>query len=262
MHSQLCYQRPAEPHHPTHGHGDLARHNPNVAPDSSLSFLPEVIQTTGACTTAKPLTITNQGKCPVKINTLAIGGPEAVDYRLLALPSLPLLLQPGQTLGEGNLKLQFGPNGLDRDRLGTVTLGYIGDAAAQTPASHLRNSCGEGVRTGARILVREKGVPVLVVEKLLLQRITANRNGKGSNVDSLETLQNAQLSSVAPAAPCTQFQFHREFGTVSNPVQLLTGDYQVTATIVTSGPQGRRVTKTVSFSVTTCDFNPVVIIEF
>ena len=99
-----------------------------------------------------------------------------------------------------------------------------------------------------------------LVEKLMLQRITGNRNGKAPNVDSIESLVSVTLPpAVAPASPCTPFSFHREFGTVSNPVQLLTGDYQVTAT-VTVGK--KRQTRTVAFSVTTCDFNPQVFIEF
>ncbi len=231
----------------------------SATPDSGLAFLPEVVQSTGACSSFKPLTITNQGKCPVTINGVTIGGPEAVDYSVTALPQLPLNLQPGQTLGEGNPTLRFGPFGLDRDRQGTVSVGYVTDAAAGTTGSLLRNACGEGVRTGARVLVRYQGVPVSLVEKLQLQRITGNRNGKVPNVDSIESLQNARLVSVTPAQPCASFQYHREYGTVSNPNQLLTGNYQVTATILVGR---KRLTRTVAFSVATCDFNPQVIVEF
>ena len=231
----------------------------NVTADAGLRFLPEVVQATGACRSSLPFTVTNQGKCPVQIDSVVVGGSDAVDYSLLALPALSLKLQAGQTLGEGNVLLQFAPFGLDRDRLGTLTVNYLGDQAAMTPASLVRNACGEGVRTGARITVRQNGAPVALVEKLMIQHVVANRNGKGTSVDSQEVLQAVPLAMVTPDAPCTPFSYHREYGTVSNPNQLLTGNYLVTATIADGK---KKYTKTVSFSVDTCDFNPQVFVDF
>ncbi len=228
----------------------------SATPDTDLVFLPEVVQSTGACFQQKPFSFTNQGKCPVRVESASATG---ADYSFVGLPALPLNLQKGQSLGENNLKLKFGPLAMDRDVLGTVTVNYVKDAATGEIAALSRTACGEGVRTGARVLVQAGGVPVSVVEKLQLLRITANRNGKGTNVDSVETLQNVTLKSVDPDDPCGLFQYHREYGTTSNPVQLLTGSYQVTATILQGN---KRSTKTVSFSVDTCDFNPQVIINF
>jgi hypothetical protein len=91
----------------------------------------------------------------------------------------------------------------------------------------------------------------------MLQRITANRNQQ--QVDTIDNARNLALQSVTPAAPCQPFQFHREYGTVSNPVQLLPGSYQVTVMAVVAGRLQR---KTVAFDVTTCDFNPTVVVEF
>jgi len=51
-----------------------------------------------------------------------------------------------------------------------------------------RNLCGEGVYTGARVLVMQGGVPVAQVEKMHLQRINGNRNKP--ILDTVDTAQN------------------------------------------------------------------------
>jgi HYDIN/CFA65/VesB family protein/ASPM-SPD-2-Hydin domain-containing protein len=229
----------------------------DVPPDQS--FLPEVTQSTGVCTTAKPFPISNTGKCNLNITNVAIGGTNSGDYSLSGLPSFPIILQPGHVAGEGNLKDVFAPTAIDRDRLGTLTVTYESDPVTHASTSVTRNLCGEGVLTGARVLVRAGGVPVSTAEKIQLQRINANRNK--SQLDTNDVAQNVALQSFTPAAgtSCTPFQFHREYGTVSNPIQLLPGSYQVTATAIVNG---KRQSKTVGFDVTTCDFNPTVYVDF
>ena len=74
-----------------------------------------------------------------------------------------------------------------------------------------------------------------------------------------DVAQNVTLHTVTPAAPCTPFQFHRECGMVSTPIQLLPGSYQVTASAIVNG---KRVSKTAGFSVDTCGFNPTITIDF
>jgi hypothetical protein len=64
---------------------------------------------------------------------------------------------------------------------------------------------------------------------------------------------------VTQAGPWASFQYQREYGTVSNPIQLLPGSYQVTVSAIVNG---KRVSKTVGFDVTTCGFNPNIIINF
>jgi hypothetical protein len=120
-----------------------------------------------------------------------------------------------------------------------------------------RKLCGEGVRTGARVLVTHNGIPVAKVEKIQLHRINANRNR--NRLDSLDNSMNLTLVTVVPAAPCPPFQYHREYGTVSNPVQLLPGAYQVTATAIING---KRKTLVVGLDLQTCDFNPTVVVDF
>src|SRR5262249_39077216 len=172
-------------------------------------------------------------------------------------PSFPIILQPGHVAGEGDLETVFRPTVIDRDRLGSVTVTYESDPITHATMSVTRALCGEGVRTGARVLVRAGGVPLPTVEKIQLQRITGNRNK--NLLDTNDVSQNVPLQTVTPAAPCTPFQFHREYGTVSNPIQLLPGSYQVTAAAIVNG---KRASKTVGFDVTTCDFNPTVIVDF
>jgi hypothetical protein len=70
---------------------------------------------------------------------------------------------------------------------------------------------------------------------------------------------DAPLVTVVPAAPCEPFQYHREYGTISNPIQLLPGSYQVTVTAIISG---KRKTLVVGFDVQTCDFNPAIVVDF
>jgi hypothetical protein len=223
----------------------------------NLSFLPEVIQTAGVCTTAKPFPISNKGTCNLSITAVTIGGANGSDFSLSALPSLPNPLQPGHTLGDGALNAVFAPTAIDRDRLGTLSVTYVSDAISGATTTVTRALCGEGALTGARVLVRAGGVPLATVEKIQLQRINANRNK--NQLDTNDVVQNATLQTVTPGGACTPFQFHREYGTVSNPIQLLAGSYQVTATAFVNG---KRQHKTVGFDVDTCDFNPTVVVDF
>ncbi len=227
----------------------------DVSPDQN--FAPEVIQSIGACTTLQPFPISNKGTCNLTITNITIGGTNATDFGLSALPSFPIILQPGHTVGDGALMTVFAPTQIDRDRLGTLTVTYVSDPITGATTSVKRDLCGEGVRTGARVLVTNAGVPVPVVAKMQIQRITGNRNKP--IVDTVDTAMNLSLQTVTPTGPCASFQYHREYGTVSNPIQLLPGSYVVTATAVING---RRKNLTVAFDVTTCDFNPNVLINF
>jgi hypothetical protein len=89
------------------------------------------------------------------------------------------------------------------------------------------------------------------VDKIQLQRLTVNRLG--------DVVHNAPLQTVTATLPCTSFQFHREYGTVSNPIQLLTGSYQVT---VQATVNGHKMSQTAAFGLGTCDFNPNVVVNF
>ena len=222
-----------------------------------LSFLPEVIQSVGACSTLKPFPISNNGSCNLRINNVTIGGVNGGDYSLSGNPSVPISIEPGHVFGEGNMKIVFAPTALDRDRLGNINVTYVSEPIVGTTTLVTRALCGEGVKTGARVLVTIAGVPAAKVEKIQIQRITGNRNRPQLN--TVDVSQNLTPVSVTPAAPCPPFTYHKEYSTVANDMQLLPGSYQVTASVTVSG---KRLDKTVGFDVTACDFNPSIVITF
>jgi len=112
------------------------------------------------------------------------------------------------------------------------------------------------VRTGARILVTSGGSALAVVESIHLQRLTANRNK--NRLDTVDNARNLALQTVDPGGVCPTFQYHREYGTVSNPIQLAPGSYTVTASARVGG---RMEKKAVGFDVTTCDFNQNIVVD-
>jgi hypothetical protein len=134
---------------------------------------------------------------------------------------------------------------------------YVSNPISGATTTVMRGLCGEGVRTGARVLVTNAGVPVPFVEKIQIQRINGNRNK--DLVDTVDNAMNLPLVSVTPSLPCMPFQYHREYGTVSNPIQLLPGSYQVTASAIING---KRKSLTVAFNVDTCDFNQTIVVNF
>lgn len=224
----------------------------------SFAFPPTVIQSIGACESQRPVVITNAGVCPVMVNSVAIGGDNAADFSLEGLPTPPpVTLSPGHQLGEGDLRAIFRPTELDRDRLGTLAVEWVSNPITASTASISRDMCGEGVRTGARVLVNVGGAPTAMVERIQLKRITANRNKK--IVDTVDVSQDLALQSVTPAAPCPAFSFHKEYGTIDSPLMLAPGSYTVTAT---TRVDGRRHSKTVAFDTDTCGFNPTIVVEF
>jgi hypothetical protein len=228
----------------------------DVPPD--MSFPAEVVQSVGACTTAQPFPISNTGRCPLTITSVAIAGPnpDLGDYSMSGLPSFPIILEPGHIVGEGDFDVVFGPTVVDRDRLGNIRVTYVSDAVTGATTMVTRELCGEGVRTGARVLVTAGGVPLAMVDSIHLQRLTANRNKK--LLDSVDNARDLPLTTVDPDGVCPSFQYHREYGTVSNPIQLAPGSYSVT---VSARVDGRIRKKTVGFDVQTCDFNPTVVVD-
>ena len=227
----------------------------SIASLADLAFTPTVIQSVGPGEASQPLTIVNNGQCPVTITDVVLD--QGVDYSLSGLPALPVTLAPGEQLGDGALEAVFRPNPLQREVMDTLTVTYIQDPSSGATALETAKLCGEGVRTGARILVTKDGVPFDEVERIQIQRINANRNK-----DRLETIDNARklpLRSYDAAEPCEDFQYHQEYGTVDNPVQLLPGDYQVTVTVLDNRRRGR---KSVGFSVEVTDFVDTIEVQF
>ena len=223
----------------------------------TLSFLPDVIQSIGSCKEPQPLTVSNSGTCPLVVTNMTIGGTNAGDYGFSALPSFPIPLQPGHTVGDGNLKAVLAATALSRNRLGTVTVQYESDPITHTLTTGSTAMCGEGVYTGARVLVTAGGVPLSTVDSIMLQRVTGNKNQPILN--TVDNSKNLTLVAVTPLAPCTPFNYHKEYGTVSNPTLLVPGSYIVT---VHATVGGKNVKQSVSFDVNTCGFNPNIVVGF
>ena len=215
------------------------------------TFSPTVIQSIGPCHSANPFPISNTGSCNLTITNITINGTNAGDYSLSGLPSFPIILQPGHIVGEGDLSVVFSPTVVARERRATVDVTYESNPITHSTTTVTRMLCGEGVKTGARVLVTSAGVPLASVKKIQLQRLTVNKDS--------DVVHNAPLQTVTPTLPCIPFQFHREYGTVSNPIQLLTGSYQVT---VQATINGHNQTQTAAFELGTCDFNPNLVVNF
>ena len=218
---------------------------------STATFSPTVIQSIGPCHSMNPFPISNTGSCNLTITNITIGGTNAGDYSLAGLPSFPIILEPGHIVGEGDLSVVFSPTAVARERRATINVTYESNPITHSTTTVTRMLCGEGVKTGARVLVEAAGVPLPSVKKIQLQRLTVNKDS--------DVVHNAPLQTVTPTLPCTPFQFHREYGTVSNPIQLLTGSYQVT---VQATINGHNLTQTAAFELGTCDFNPNVVVNF
>ena len=215
------------------------------------TFPPTVIQSIGPCNSANPFPISNTGSCNLTITNITINGANAGDYSLAGLPSFPIILEPGHIVGEGDLSVVFSPTVVARERRASIDVTYESNPITHSTTTVTRLLCGEGVKTGARVLVTSAGVPLASVKKIQLQRLTVNKVS--------DVFQNAPLQTVTPTLPCIPFQFHREYGTVSNPIQLLTGSYQVT---VQANINGHNRTQTAAFGLGTCDFNPNVVVNF
>jgi hypothetical protein len=231
---------------------------PAIDVPQGLCFPPTVIQSIGKCSTALPFPISNKDtNCNLVITSISIVGTNASDFSFSGLPSFPVVLLPGHQVGEGNLQVVFAPTILTRTESAAIAVTYISDPAQPATTTVFGLVTGEGVRTGARVLVTANGVAVTNVAKIQLNRINANRNK--NLLDTQDVVQNAILTTVIPGFPCQPFQYQREYGTVSNPIQLLPGSYQVTVSVVING---KRQSKTVGFNLNTCDFNPNINVQF
>ena len=233
---------------------------PDVAP-FGYNFPPTVIQSVGACSSKNPFPVSNNGSCPTNITAVTIGPPNPVlpgstpaDYSLAGLPSLATPLQPGHILGEGDLSTVFKPTLITRAESAAVKVTWESDPITHATTSVSRNLCGEGTSRGARVLVTAGGVPLASVDKIELHRLESNRKSI-----SIDNVNDAPLQTVTQTAPCASFQFQREWGGVTNPIQLTAGDYQIT---VDATVDNKRVSQTVSFTLGTCSFNQNIVVAF
>jgi hypothetical protein len=219
-----------------------------------LSFPPTVYQNAGNCFSKLPLPIQNNGPCETVVTAISISGANADEFKVVGLSgAFPVVVGAGELLGDGDLAVEFRPKAIARWRSAVIDITFISDPITGGTTTIHVPVVGEGTSTGARALVTIGGVPAAKVDKLQLTRIVGNRNV------SNEVLQNVTPTVVVGPYPELSFTYHREWGGQSNPVQILTGNYQLTAT-VTVGK--KRLTKSVYFQLDTCTFNPNVVIAF
>ncbi len=231
---------------------------PEIGVPDDLAFPATVIQPIAPCVSGLPFPILNSGTCNLTITDVSISvNPD--EYSLVALPTMPIVLQTGQIVGAGDFRIAFSPTEVGRSRLGEISITYVSDPVTGDATTVTRSLCGEGVKTGARVVATLGGVPLEAVEKVHLMRINANRNRTAAGLDSIDVVQDVPVEDVVPTLPCPPFDFHREYGTVSNPIQLLPGFYQVSVTAVIDA---KRETRTVGFNVDSCDFNGDVDVQF
>ena len=96
------------------------------------------------------------------------------------------------------------------------------------------------------------------VHEIELKRVKGRLFGFDKEVDEVK---NAPLQTVTPGAgtACAAFQFHREYGAITNPTQLRPGLYQLK---VEAKIAGKEVHKKIFFNVPTCGFNGTIVVDF
>lgn len=229
----------------------------DVPPD--VAFPPTVVQDVAACGSPVPFPVTNVGVCPVTITGFGIVQAGS-DYSVVNLPALPVTLLPGEALGDGLLELVFAPETVARHLEAQVEITYVSHLPAVGDTETVtRNLCGEGTRTGVRVLVTEDDVPVPKLEFLEFYRVyypdTVNES---LGVVTFEA--NVTLRHVAEDPPCTGFDYHREWGALDDPRILAPGTYQVSAKIINS--EGLLETRIARFELGDCDFRHDLRIDY
>lgn len=230
----------------------------SIGTASTLLFDPTVIQSIGKCHTARPLVITNTGSCGVPVTDVALSGTNVSDYSLSGLPSFPLNLEPGHEVGMGDLKAVFGPTAVGRERTAQATVTFVSNPATGTTSTQTVQLCGEGVRTGARVLVTHGGVPLPDVHEIELKRLDATIGGIPKEVDEQRHVM-LQTVTATPGSGCASYQFHREWGATSNLRQLVPGVYQLKIEALINGKEEERK---MWFQVETCGFDGTIVVDY
>ncbi|HJQ25384.1 MAG TPA: choice-of-anchor D domain-containing protein [Blastocatellia bacterium] len=224
---------------------------------ANLRYVPTVIQSIGACHAPLPLVVSNTGTCNLTITNMAIGGSHPGDFAFAGLPAFPITLEAGHIAGAGNLNVVFAPTALARERTANIAVTFVSNPTTGTTSTQTRELCGEGVHTGARVLVTRGGVPVPQVHEIELKRLW----GLFGLTREVDEVKNVALQTVAasPGSACGPLQFHHEYGAGANATQLRPGVYQLKVEVKIAGKEER---KTVWFSVDTCGFNGTLVVDF
>ena len=230
----------------------------SVTVPAGLTFPPTVIQTTAACSATLGVPIANAGTCPVKVTALGLTQTSSpADYTLTGAPTLPLPIPAGGQLGSGGLNLVFAPNAIAQFSTGTVDVTFEDDPILHTTTTLNVPFCGEGVHRGLRVLVTQGGVPVSKVKLIELQNAFGPEQKGG--ILTVRSVKNALLQTVASSFPCPGFDFHAEFGGITNPYQLKDGTYRIRATIKVGKKTKTKIVRTV---VDPCTFTSQITVAF
>jgi hypothetical protein len=225
---------------------------------NGLTFAPTPVQKSAACPEQLGIPVANNGKCPVQINSVGLTqGSSPADYSLTGLPGLPVPLEPGGQLGSGDLDVVFEPFTIARESTGTADFTFVNDPILGTVSTVHVPFCGEAVNRGLRVLVTSGGVPAGKVKLIELQNAFGPEQHGG--IFGIRRFKNALLQTVSGTAPCPSFQFHAEWGGVSNAFQLKMGTYRVKVQLKI----GKTLkTKIVRVTIGECTFNPAVVVAF
>ena len=226
--------------------------------DADLLFPPTVIHTIGNCHSAKPLVVSNKGNCSLTVSNIALSGSAAGDFSLSGLPALTITIPPGHQVGSGDLEAVFTPSNVARERTAQANVTFVSDPITGTTSTQSAALCGEGARTGARVLVTQGGVPMPEVHEIELKLIHGGWFGFRKEVDEVKKVPLQTVTATAGTA-CASFLFHREYGAVSNPKQLVPGVYRLKIEAVVGG---KEVEKKTWFKVDTCGFNGTIEVDF
>jgi hypothetical protein len=161
-------------------------------------------------------------------------------------------------VGMGDLKAVLAPAAVARERTAQATVTFIPNPATGATSTQTVGLCGEGVRTGARVLVTQGGVPMAQVHEIELKRLDATVGGFPKEVDEQ---RNVALQTVTPTpgSGCAALQFHREYGGASNLRQLVPGVYQLKIEATIAGKEEERK---MWFQVGTCGFDGTIVVDY
>jgi hypothetical protein len=95
------------------------------------------------------------------------------------------------------------------------------------------------------------------VHEIELKRLHGGWFGFAKEVDEVKKVPLQTVT--ASGAACRSFQFHREYGAISNSGQLVPGVYRLKVEAIIGGKEVRKETW---FQVDTCGFNGTIVVDF
>jgi hypothetical protein len=227
---------------------------------AGITFPPTVIQQDAACPALMGVPITNAGTCPVKINAVTLTQTSSpLDYSLTGVPGLPVMLAAGGQLGSGDLDLDFEPFTVARESTGMASVTFVNDPITGATSTDQVPFCGEAVLRGVRVLVTLGGVPVSTPVRRIRLQWALGPQQPNPHFITVQAIKNASLQTVTGTPPCASFQFHAEFGGVSNPLQLKLGTYRIKVALKVGNKTKHQI---VRFTMDQCSFTPNIVVAF